>query len=77
MQLTDFYKANETILHTESVRQRFKPGQIVVGADSHSCSGGCVGAWAVGLGAADVMMPTVTGETWLQVPETLKIKFNN
>jgi homoaconitase/3-isopropylmalate dehydratase large subunit len=29
----------------------------------------------VGLGAADVMMPTVTGETWLQVPETLKIKF--
>eukprot|EP00051_Salpingoeca_urceolata_P001658 m.42818 g.42818 ORF g.42818 m.42818 type:complete len:1045 (-) comp11584_c0_seq3:583-3717(-) len=73
--LVDFHAANQTILHTEFVRQRVKPGQIVCGADSHSCSGGCMGSWSVGLGAADVMMPTVTGETWLEVPPTLKIKY--
>lgn len=34
---------------------------VIVGADSHSCSAGAVGALAVGLGAADVLMPLVTG----------------
>lgn len=55
---------------TQSLRQ---PGAIVVGADSHTCSAGGVGAWAAGLGAADVVMPMVTGETWLKVPETCKV----
>lgn len=65
----------QTVLHTEFYRQRAQPGQVVVGADSHSCSTGGLGAFAIGLGAADVVMPLVTGETWIKVPETVKVEF--
>ncbi|RUS27061.1 Isocitrate/isopropylmalate dehydrogenase-domain-containing protein [Jimgerdemannia flammicorona] len=73
--LIDFYTPNYSILHTEFYRERAQPGQLVIGADSHSCSAGAVGAFAVGLGAADVVMPLVTGETWFKVPETVEIRF--
>ncbi|KAJ0393572.1 hypothetical protein P43SY_005141 [Pythium insidiosum] len=73
--LTNYQPPNTTILHTEFYRQRAQPGQIVVGADSHSCSTGGLGAFAIGLGPADVLMPVVTGETWIKVPETVKIDF--
>ncbi|CAI2167948.1 14972_t:CDS:2 [Funneliformis geosporum] len=75
--LVDFYKPNHTILHTEFYRERAQPGQMIIGADSHSCSAGAVSSFAVGLGAADVVMPLVTGETWFKVPETVEIKFIN
>lgn len=75
--LVDFYRPNYTILHTEFYRERAQPGQLVIGADSHTCSGGAVGALSIGMGAADVVMPLVTGETWLQVPETVEIRFVN
>ncbi|KAJ1736912.1 hypothetical protein LPJ72_000962 [Coemansia sp. Benny D160-2] len=75
--LIDFYRPNYTILHTEFYRERAQPGQLVIGADSHTCSGGAVGALSIGMGAADVVMPLVTGETWLQVPETVEIRFVN
>ena len=48
---------------------------MIVGADSHSCSAGCLGTFAAGLGAADVMLPVVTGQTWFKVPETVLIDF--
>ncbi|KAJ1942529.1 hypothetical protein GGF37_003077, partial [Kickxella alabastrina] len=75
--LIDFYRPNYTILHTEFYRERAQPGQLVIGADSHTCSAGAVGALSIGMGAADVVMPLVTGETWLQVPETVEIRFVN
>jgi homoaconitase/3-isopropylmalate dehydratase large subunit len=46
---------------------------IVVGADSHTCSSGAVGCLAVGLGAADVVIPLATGQTWFKVPESILI----
>ncbi|RKP33514.1 putative hydratase [Dimargaris cristalligena] len=73
--LVDYYRPNYTIIHTEFYRERAQPGQIVIGADSHTCSAGAVGAFALGLGAADVVMPLVTGETWFKVPETINIRF--
>ncbi|KAF0442180.1 3-isopropylmalate dehydrogenase [Gigaspora margarita] len=73
--IIDFYRPNHTILHTEFYRTRAQPGQMIIGADSHSCSAGAVSAFAVGLGAADVVMPLVTGETWFKVPETVEIRF--
>ncbi|CAG8534300.1 6672_t:CDS:2 [Cetraspora pellucida] len=73
--IVDFYRPNHTILHTEFYRTRAQPGQMIIGADSHSCSAGSVSAFAVGLGAADVVMPMVTGETWFKVPETVEIRF--
>ncbi|KAJ1659603.1 hypothetical protein IWQ61_001352 [Dispira simplex] len=74
-ELVDFNRPNYTILHTEFYRERAQPGQLIIGADSHTCSAGAVGAMAVGLGAADVVMPLVTGETWFKVPETVNIRF--
>lgn len=73
--ITDYWRPNTTIMHTEFARQRAQPGQIVIGADSHTCSGGGMGALAIGLGAGDVVLPLVTGQTWLSVPETLLIEF--
>ncbi|CAK4071814.1 unnamed protein product [Aphanomyces euteiches] len=73
-QLTDFWGPNTTIMHTEFARQRAQPGQIVIGADSHTCSGGGMGAFATGLGAGDVVMPLVTGQTWFKVPPVVYIE---
>ncbi|KAL2911509.1 hypothetical protein HK105_209040 [Polyrhizophydium stewartii] len=73
--IVNFYGPNQTILHTEFYRERAVPGQMIIGADSHSCSAGGLGTFAVGLGAADVVMPLVTGETWFKVPETVEIRF--
>lgn len=60
-QLTDFWEPNTTIMHTEFARKRAQPGQIVIGADSHTCSAGGMASFATGLGAGDVVMPLVTG----------------
>lgn len=47
---------------------------VVVGSDSHTCSSGALGCLAIGLGAADVTLPLVTGETWFKVPESVNIR---
>jgi homoaconitase/3-isopropylmalate dehydratase large subunit len=73
--LTDYKGSNYTIMHTEFVRERATPGSLVIGADSHTCSSGAVGALAIGLGVADVAIPVITGETWFKVPECINISF--
>ncbi|OQR90682.1 3-isopropylmalate dehydratase large subunit [Achlya hypogyna] len=73
--VSDFWEPNTTIMHTEFARKRAQPGQIVIGADSHTCSAGGMGAFAAGLGAGDVVMPLVTGQTWFKVPEVVFIEF--
>jgi homoaconitase/3-isopropylmalate dehydratase large subunit len=64
-------------MHTEFSRERAQPGMLVIGSDSHTCSAGSVGALAIGLGVADVVMPLITGETWFRIPETVNIRFIN
>ncbi|ANB15122.1 homoaconitate hydratase LYS4 [Sugiyamaella lignohabitans] len=73
LNLVEYQPPNTTIMHTEFYRERAEPGMLIIGADSHTCSSGGLGALAVGLGAADVVFPMVTGETFFQVPETLRI----
>ncbi|KAI8059501.1 3-isopropylmalate dehydratase [Gongronella butleri] len=73
--ITNYQPPNTTIMHTEFYREKVLPGMLVIGADSHTCSSGALGALAVGLGAADVVFPMVTGETFFQVPETVCIEF--
>ncbi len=71
-----YYRANETILHTEPYEQLFRPGDVIVGADSHSIFHGGLGALSIGLGAADVMMAAVLGSFILKVPEAIRININ-
>jgi methanogen homoaconitase large subunit len=53
-----------------------KPGSVVVGADSHTCTYGAFSAFATGMGATDLAMVYATGKTWFMVPETYEIIVN-
>jgi len=78
MDLGDNYRGhNTTIMHTEYYRQRVQPGMLVIGADSHTGSAGCLGALAIGMGVTDVVIQLVTGETYIQVPEVVRINLVN
>ncbi|EAW15355.1 aconitase family protein [Aspergillus clavatus NRRL 1] len=72
--MTDYQGMNYTILHTEFFRERAQPGMLIIGSDSHTCSSGALGCLAIGLGAADVTLPLVTGETWFRIPESVNIR---
>jgi aconitate hydratase/homoaconitate hydratase len=74
--LVHFHDANQTILHTRFYRDLVEPGQVVFGADSHTTSHGGLGAFAIGLGGADVVAAMVQGEGWLEVPEAVAVDFH-
>jgi len=52
------------------------PGQVIVGADSHTVTSGALGAFATGLGATDITVAMATGEVWLKVPPTIKFVYH-
>ncbi len=70
-----FYDANVTIMHTRFYRNLVQPGEVVIGADSHTSSHGGLGAFAIGLGGADVTAAMVLGETWIEAPEAIAVEY--
>lgn len=52
------------------------PGDAILGADSHTCTYGAVGAFSTGSGSTDFASAMITGEAWFKVPESMKFVFN-
>lgn len=84
MVLREFAKETGAILsetgcgvcHQRLVESYVNPGEILVGADSHTCTSGALGAFSTGMGSTDVAVAMAMGKTWLKVPSTFKVVVN-
>ncbi len=73
-QITHFYEGGEMGIEHVLLPEKgiVKPGDVVIGADSHTCTYGALGAFATGVGSTDVAAAMITGETWFRIPESIK-----
>jgi len=71
--IVNFYDVGEGVCHQILAEKHVKPGMIMVGGDSHTCTHGALGAFATGIGSTEVAAILKTGKIWFKVPETLKI----
>ena len=81
--MRDFARANgitfyegEGVCHQVMLEKHVRPGQLIFGADSHTCSYGVLGAFGTGVGCTDYLYAMVTGTSWVLVPETLRFNLH-
>ncbi len=77
--MRDFAKANEIafyegkgVCHQIMMEEYVRPGELIFGADSHTCTYGALGAFGTGVGNTDFLYSMVTGKSWVLVPPTLR-----
>ncbi len=68
-----FYEG-KGVCHQLMVENHVRPGELIIGADSHTCTYGALGAFGTGVGSTDFLFGMVTGTTWLMVPKTLRFE---
>jgi 3-isopropylmalate/(R)-2-methylmalate dehydratase large subunit len=75
--LKHFYDVESGVCHQVLPEHgHVRPGTVVIGADSHTCTHGAFGAFATGVGSTDMGAVLARGKTWLRVPETIKVDIN-
>ncbi len=75
--IKNFFDVNSGVCHQVLPEQGFvKPGMVVIGADSHTCTHGAFSAFSTGVGSTDMGAVLARGKTWLKVPETIKVYIN-
>src|SRR5215210_4435042 len=65
-----------SISHQYILEYLAAPGMMILGADSHTCQAGCLGAFATGIGSTEIAAIWATGQIWLRIPETIKINIS-
>ena len=76
--LTHYYDGGEVGVEHALLPEKgvVVPGDLVIGADSHTCTYGALGAFSTGVGSTDLAAVMITGELWFKVPESMKFVFS-
>jgi len=76
--ITHYYKLGRAgVCHAQLPEEgHIRPGELIVGGDSHTCTYGAFGAFSAGIGSTDLAASVATGKLWFKVPESMKFVLN-